>query len=129
MLTHSITKHDYLVHQKVLLNILQLLCYFFSPCSAPGDYTSLIGRLLTFSATTTRQTVDVSITEDAVNEGMEEFFAELTIVGNVANGIQLSPNEAAIQIKDEDRKYSYKISFSVAFCIIWSVTCVLFMYV
>ena len=60
---------------------------------------------------------------------MEEFFAELTIVGNVANGIQLSPNEATIQIKDEDRKHSYKLTFSKAFCILWSVTCVLFMYV
>ena len=38
----------------------------------------------------------------------------MTIIGNVANGIQLSPNEAAIQIKDED----HKISFSMAFCII-----------
>ena len=71
--------------------------------AAPVDYRAEGGRLLTFDATSTSQTVEISVTDDSVSEGTEQFVATLNFVGNVGNGVQLEPNEATVQITDDDR--------------------------
>ena len=60
--------------------------------------------LLTFSGTSTTQTVEVRVRNDNVSEGPERFLAGLEFVGSAINGIQLEPNEATIQINDDDSK-------------------------
>ena len=70
--------------------------------TAGDDYTAVINRLLTFNSATTRQGVEVSITGDSVNEGEETFQARLSFAGPVANGIQLGPNQATVEISDDD---------------------------
>ena len=60
--------------------------------------------LLTFSGTSTTQTVEVRVRKDKVSEGPERFLAGLEFVGSAINGIQLEPNEAIVQINDDDSK-------------------------
>ena len=45
---------------------------------APGDYTAVVGQLLTFNAGTTHLTFAVTLTDDAINECDETFTTSLT---------------------------------------------------
>ena len=73
------------------------------PHTAPDDYTALSDRLLTFSGTNTRGTVDIIIAEDGVHESMEDFLASLTFSGVVSSSVELVPAQATVQIVDNDR--------------------------
>ena len=71
---------------------------------APTDYTS-ISRELTFSATNTREDVAIPITDDNIDEAIEQFLGRLTMVTSGVSVI-LSPDQATVQIIDDDGKYS-----------------------
>lgn len=58
--------------------------------------------LLTFTATNMHQDVDIALAEDSINEDTEDFLASLAFVGAVGNSVQLGPNQATVQIKDND---------------------------
>ena len=70
--------------------------------SAPDDYRVVGEQLLTFSGTSSSQTVEISLTDDSVSEGTETFVAALEVVGSVSSGVQLDPSEATVQINDDD---------------------------
>ena len=72
------------------------------------DYTSE-DVLLTFSATNTRHTVPISITDDVINENTEEFFARLVIESTQSGRIELEPEQATIQITDNDGRSLYNV--------------------
>ena len=74
-------------------------------CVGGQDYTSL-NAPLTFSSTTTRHTVPLSITEDNINERTEEFFARLSINTAPSGRVELEPQQATITITDNDGKIS-----------------------
>ena len=48
-----------------------------------------------------RLEVDIPIVDDAISEGIEQFFARLTLA-EVGTQVQLNPNEATIEITDND---------------------------
>ena len=68
------------------------------------DYTSIRGTRLVFSETSTRQCVDVSITDDDILEEDEDFTA--TLVDMPSEGIVIDPDEATIVIVDDTGAYS-----------------------
>ena len=56
-----------------------------------------------FSADTTQRDVSITITDDRVNEPLEEFFLALEFVSvGVDESIQLNPDMAVIRITDND---------------------------
>ena len=57
--------------------------------------------MLEFGASATRFEVDISIMDDSVSEVSEQFFARLTLVVT-GTDVQLSPDEATIEITDDD---------------------------
>ena len=77
--------------------------YSLHAITAPDDYTALSDRLLTFNSTITRHTVNIAIVEDEVHETVEDFLASLTFSGVVSASVVLEPDQATIQITDNDR--------------------------
>ena len=77
---------------------------FYHHFLAPDDYTSISGSLLTFSVTNTRFDVSIPVNNDNINEGIEEFLAILTFQSVVGENIQLVPDQATVQINDNDGK-------------------------
>ena len=67
---------------------------------APTDYTST-SQLLTFSATNTREDVTIPITDDNIDEAVEQFLGRLTLETSGVS-VQLSPQETEVQIIDDD---------------------------
>ena len=65
------------------------------------DYTPE-SILLTFSETDTRHTVPISILNDNVNEGTEDFFAGLQFAVETNLNVQIQPQQATIQILNDD---------------------------
>lgn len=80
-----------ITHQRILL---------FSYL-APEDY-STSSELLTFSAVNTRQNVVITLNDDNVNEIVEEFLAIISFEGVASDDIQLVPEQATVQISDND---------------------------
>ena len=78
------------------------LSMYISPAGV--DYTSIRGTRLVFSETSTRQCVDVSITDDDILEEDEDFTA--TLVDMPSEGIVVDPDEATIVIEDDTGAYS-----------------------
>ena len=70
---------------------------------APGDYTS-VTQLLTFTPSTTRLSVSIPITNDNVTESPEALISRLTGLIPNDTSVVLNPDEAVIQIIDDDRK-------------------------
>ena len=84
------------------LNLLPLNAIDFT-FPAPGDYTS-VTQLLTFTPSTTQLSVSIPIIDDNVVESTEAFISQLTGLIPSDAAVILSPNEAVIQIIDNDRK-------------------------
>ena len=68
------------------------------------DYVSVTGELLTFSASVTRQDVIITLNDDDINEGTESFVASAAFVGIDRETLRLTPEQATIQIIDDDSK-------------------------
>lgn len=68
--------------------------------AAPEDYLP-INQTLTFDSETVRQTVSVSIVDDAVDENLEDLIALLALEIE-ADEVQLQPAEATLLIIDDD---------------------------
>ena len=68
------------------------------PLSAPDDYESVLEEL-TFSAGLERQCVDVTIQDDDIAEGLEDFTAGLT---TSVDRVTLDPDVATVNIADND---------------------------
>ena len=68
------------------------------PLSAPDDYESVLEEL-TFSAGLERQCVDVTIQDDDIAEGLEDFTAGLT---TSVDRVILDPDVATVNIADND---------------------------
>ena len=81
---------------------IQCSYFFLSP--ATSDYVAVSGQLLTFSSTNTRETVEITVTDDSTSEGIEQFLASLNFVGTPVDGIRLVPNQATVRINDNDSK-------------------------
>lgn len=70
--------------------------------SAVSDYQPTT-QVLTFSGTTTQHSISISINDDDINEGPEQFFARLEFQNvDVDSTIALSPNTVVIRIIDND---------------------------
>ena len=67
---------------------------------APTDYTST-SQQLTFSATNTREDVAIPITDDNIDEAIEQFLGRLTLVTSGVS-VQLSPQQTEVRIIDDD---------------------------
>ena len=74
---------------------LTLCCFTLS--TAPADYTA-VSTQLTFTPTRTSINVPITIAPAVLNEQMESFLANLTLVSPGENNVQLIPDEAEIQI-------------------------------
>ena len=70
--------------------------------AAPGDFTG-INRTLEFDQNTPNVSVTISIIEDRLIEGTENFQASLSLITNRAN-IIVRPNETTISIEDSAGK-------------------------
>ena len=57
-----------------------------------------------FSSSALQFEVDISITNDVINEPVEQFFSRLTLITK-GTDVQLHPDEATIQIIDNDGTY------------------------
>lgn len=88
---------------------------------APGDYGSLSDQL-TFSASVTRQCVNISIVDDDAYEDIfEDFEATLTLEEDDP-AITINPERAVINIMDDDSKERFAISVCMVF---WMTVCML----
>ena len=68
--------------------------------TAPGDYSSISGRILEFPAGVTSVMIPVDTAQDVIAEGDEGFEA---ILSNPTNGLELgSQDRADITIRDDD---------------------------
>ena len=65
--------------------------------AAPDDY-STVSTQLTFSPTTTSVRVPVNIAPSVLNEQLETFFADLTLVSPGDDSVVLEPDEAEVEI-------------------------------
>ena len=79
---------------------LTILLFEFS-CLATEDY-SAGNELLTFSSVSTRHDVVITINDDDINEIIEEFGASISFGGDAHDGILLVPDQATVQITDDD---------------------------
>lgn len=79
----------------------QTIPLFGISCLATEDY-SAGNELLTFSAVSTRHDVVITINDDDINEIIEEFGASISFGGDTSDGILLVPDEATVQITDDD---------------------------
>ena len=77
---------------------------FFLFSTAGVDYTPL-DILLTFSSTSTRMSINVSLTPDQFVEGNEVFQGRLEL-NTTGSGAVIVPDTAMITIIDDDRKLS-----------------------
>ena len=66
--------------------------------TAPDDYDT-VNRVLTFSPSTTRVSVPISIVEDNIDETLENFFASLTLISSDGGSVQLRPDRAVVIIR------------------------------
>lgn len=69
-----------------------------SSLTAPGDYDSVVNRVLSFSPSVSVIPVSIDINEDDIDEQVESFFADLTLVAEGDDDVQLRPNRAEIRI-------------------------------
>ena len=67
------------------------------------DYT-FTSQLLEFSSSALQFEVDIPITNDVINEPVEQFFSRLTLIIK-GTDVQLHSDEATIQIIDNDGTY------------------------
>ena len=90
------------------------LLTMISTFSAPNDYEEL-SQILTFSGSSTEQTVTVTINDDNLLEVNEVFRATLEILNVVADqdSIVLQPAEISVIILDEDSECTNPDTFSV----------------
>ena len=72
--------------------------------TAPDDFGSS-SQPLTFTSSNTQRTVFIPITNDNVNEGLEEFFANLMVM-SVNGNVAVDPSSAVVMIIDDDGKLS-----------------------
>ena len=94
------------------LKIDSIYIFQFSWTPAAVDYTSITDELLTFSPSVTRQNVSITLNDDGINENIENFLASLAFQGDVRNTIRLLPDQATIQIMDDDGKLDSITTFS-----------------
>ena len=69
--------------------------------TAPGDYTARSDVTVTFAPTETEQEVTVSISNDVVYEGAEEFRGQIRLPLN-SERVQLGTSQATVTISDDD---------------------------
>ena len=79
----------------------QMRCICVSTFTAPNDYTGGT-RLLTFTPSTIQQSVSIPITDDSVFEPTERF--RVGLIGPSEAAVIISPDEATVEITDDDCK-------------------------
>ena len=87
----------------VTVIIFQLIYLVFS-CTAGQDYTTT-SQTVTFAPSEDSRIVMVPIIDDNIGEGVEFFFARLSVPAG-QSGVVLGEDEAIIEITDDDRKSS-----------------------
>lgn len=68
---------------------------------AAGEDFSSTTETLEFSSSATQLSVEIPIVDNLVREDIEQFFARLSLI-TTGTDTQLNPNEATIQIIDND---------------------------
>ena len=74
-----------------------------------------MGKLLTFSAVSTRIEVQIQINDDDIVEVDEQFLVGLTLVEAMGTGVTLGLDMAGIQIKDNDGRKAFVYSIMLVF--------------
>ena len=74
-----------------------------------------MGKLLTFSAVSTRIEVQIQINDDDIVEVDEQFLVGLTLVEAMGTGVTLVLDMAGIQIKDNDGRKAFVYSIMLVF--------------
>ena len=74
-----------------------------------------MGKLLTFSAVSTRIEVQIQINDDDIVEVDEQFLVGLTLMEAMGTGVTLGLDMAGIQIKDNDGRKAFVYSIMLVF--------------
>ena len=74
-----------------------------------------MGKLLTFSAVSTRIEVQIQINDDDTVEVDEQFLVGLTLLEAMGTGVTLGLDMAGIQIKDNDGRKAFVYSIMLVF--------------
>ena len=72
--------------------------------TAPADYTSVSDEPLTFTRSSSSQSVNITIRDDTTVEDTESFVASLSVNATLYPGVGLLPDTANIYIIDPDSK-------------------------
>ena len=72
---------------------------------APGDFTAVSDRVITFSAQQTSLTTTVNLMDDIIAEDEESFFVSLSIPAT-QGGVGIGQAQATITVRDRDSKYN-----------------------
>ena len=80
------------------------MLYLHCCISTESDDYTFTSQLLEFSSSALQFEVDIPITNDVINEPVEQFFSRLTFIIK-GTDVQLHPDEATIQIIDNDGTY------------------------
>ena len=78
-----------------------MLSTISASASAPGDYTEVNGHTLTFSPEERRQTLSITIIDDAVLEDTEQFFISMTQSDPRAEVME-TQNVTTVTVMDND---------------------------
>ena len=63
--------------------------------------------------------MSLTLIDDVINENIENFIASLSFVSTANENIVIQPNEAMIQISDNDGKSPSFSEFQTFFCLTW----------
>ena len=83
------------------LSVCISACAPISHTTDGDDYKS-VSELFVFNAVHTKFRVSLPITDDIINEGVESIYLCLELVTSGANIVFLTPDEATIEIVDDD---------------------------
>jgi len=98
---------------QLILHISYIMNNFLLSAMMDLDYEAII-YMLTFSSDQMEITVPVNITDDLVDEDIEQFSAELTSMEDPLI-VTLDPSMARIDISDNDGKHQLRIFVAIIF--------------
>ena len=92
--------HPWLLSLSVCISAV-MFCAPISHTTDGDDYRS-VSELFVFNAVHTHFKVSLPITDDIINEGVESIYLHLELLTSGANIVFLTPDEATVEIVDDD---------------------------
>ena len=86
--------------------------------TAPFDYMSMMNEPLTFTSDSSSDSVDISIRDDAIVEGLESFVANLSVDAVLYPRVRLSPDTTIVNIISDDGN---NVLFNPNLCLVFIV--------